>query len=167
MSTIVRLSVNGVSQELIARPGMSLLTALRDVLGQAGTRRGCEQGGCGSCTVAVDGVAKLACLVPVESLAGAHVVTVEGVGSDAKLDPIQQAFLDHFATQCGFCTPGMIMATRALLERNAHPSREEAIAAISGNICRCTGYQPIVDAIVALSETARTAGASAGQGGRR
>jgi carbon-monoxide dehydrogenase small subunit len=138
-----------VEREFLVPPGTTLLNALRDQLGLTATKRGCEQGTCGTCTCLLDGEAVMSCLVPVETVQGAAVKTLEGVaGPDGSLDPVQQAFLDGFATQCGFCTAGMIMAAEALLARNPDPSREDVIRAISGNVCRCTGYESIVAAIL-------------------
>ena len=124
---------------------------LRDERGLLGTRVGCNEGVCGSCTVLVDGKAKLACLIPVETIAGSRVETVENLAVNNELHPLQQAFVEGFATQCGFCTSGMIMAAKGLLSVNPKPSRAEVIQAISGNVCRCTGYESIVDAILAAA----------------
>ena len=148
-SSVIELTVNDEEREFLVPPGTTLLNALRDQLGLTATKRGCEQGTCGTCTCLLDGEAVMSCLVPVETVQGAQVKTLEGVASsDGTLAPIQQAFLDGFATQCGFCTAGMIMAAEALLERNPDPSREDVIRAISGNVCRCTGYESIVAAIL-------------------
>ena len=148
-SSVIALTVNDEEREFLVPPGTTLLNALRDQLGLTATKRGCEQGTCGTCTCLLDGEAVMSCLVPVETVQGAQVKTLEGVASsDGTLAPIQQAFLDGFATQCGFCTAGMIMAAEALLERNPDPSREDVIRAISGNVCRCTGYESIVAAIL-------------------
>jgi carbon-monoxide dehydrogenase small subunit len=146
-SKIVSLVVNGAEREFIARPGDSLLTALRDSLGLTAAKRGCAQGGCGTCTVLVDGAAVPSCLVAVETIEGSSVRTLEGVAPDGELDEVQSAFVDNFATQCGFCTAGMIMVAEALLESNPTPSEDEVAEAISGNVCRCTGYRSIVTAI--------------------
>ncbi len=147
-SSVIELTVNDEEREFLVPPGTTLLNALRDQLGLTATKRGCEQGTCGTCTCLLDGEAVMSCLVPVETIEGARVTTLEGVGKDGALDEVQQAFLDGFATQCGFCTAGMIMAAEALLERNPDPSREDVIRAISGNVCRCTGYESIVAAIL-------------------
>jgi carbon-monoxide dehydrogenase small subunit len=151
VSRIVSLAVNGREQEFIARPGMSLLTVLRDVLGLTAAKRGCAQGACGSCTVLVDDRAVPACLVAVETVEGASVRTLEGVAVDGELDDVQTAFLEDFATQCGFCTSGMIMTAEALLAEKPTPTRAEVVEAISGNVCRCTGYEPIVTAVLDAS----------------
>jgi carbon-monoxide dehydrogenase small subunit len=148
-SRIVTLSVNEREHEFIAKPGTTLLGALRDALGLTAAKRGCAQGACGSCTVLLDDQAVPSCLVPVETVDGAAVRTLEGVATaDGELDEVQSAFLDDFATQCGFCTSGMIMTAQALLAENPDPTREEVVEAISGNVCRCTGYEPIVAAIL-------------------
>lgn len=147
-SRIVSLAVNDRQQEFIARPGTSLLAALRDALGLTAAKRGCAQGSCGSCTVLLDDQAVPACLVPVETVDGSSVRTLEGVAADGELDEVQSAFLEDFATQCGFCTAGMIMAAEALLAENPDPSRADVVEAISGNVCRCTGYEPIVTAVL-------------------
>jgi carbon-monoxide dehydrogenase small subunit len=148
-SSVIELTVNDEEREFLVPPGTTLLNALRDQLGLTAAKRGCEQGTCGTCTCLLDGEAVMSCLVPVETIDGARVKTLEGVAApDGSLAPIQQAFLDGFATQCGFCTAGMIMAAEALLARNPEPSREDVIRAISGNVCRCTGYESIVAAIL-------------------
>lgn len=153
---MIALTVNGDEKVLLASPGDSLLNVLRDELRMTGTRSGCGQGGCGACTVVVEGRTVFSCLVPVETINGATVETIEGLGTIEELHPVQQAFLDAFATQCGFCSPGMIIAVRSLLEMNTSPSREEVARAISGNVCRCTGYEAIIDAAMLAAERART-----------
>lgn len=148
-STVVELNVNDEPRELLVQPGTTLLSALRDGLGLTAAKRGCEQGTCGTCTCVLDGEAVMTCLIPVETIDGAAVETLEGVaGPGGELDAVQAAFLDGFATQCGFCTSGMIMAARALLSVNPDPSREDVVRAISGNVCRCTGYESIIAAIL-------------------
>jgi carbon-monoxide dehydrogenase small subunit len=148
-SSLIELTVNDEEREFLVPPGTTLLNALRDQLGLTAAKRGCEQGTCGTCTCLLDGEAVMSCLVPVETVQGAEVKTLEGVARpDGSLDHVQQAFLDGFATQCGFCTAGMIMAAEALLDRNPDPSRDDVIRAISGNVCRCTGYDSIVAAIL-------------------
>ena len=159
---IVNLKVNGADKALMAKPETTLLLALREHLGLMGAKRGCSQGACGSCTVLLDGEPVVSCLVPAATVDGAEVATVEGLADGQDLDDVQQAFVDGFATQCGFCTPGMIMSAEALLERNPDPTDDEINEAISGNVCRCTGYAPIVNAIreAAATRRARLAGAS-------
>ncbi len=137
---------------------MSLLTLLRDVLGLTGTKQGCETGTCGACSVLLDGRAVRSCRTPVAKVAGREVITIEGIhGPDGGLSDLQAAFLEFGAVQCGFCTPGMIIAGEALLRRHPPPSREEIRKAIRGNLCRCTGYQQIVDAIEATAARRRKA----------
>jgi aerobic carbon-monoxide dehydrogenase small subunit len=159
-SSVVELTVNDEPREFLAAPGATLLTTLREALGLTAAKRGCGQGTCGTCTVLLDGEPVMSCLVPVETIDGADVRTLEGVaGTDGELDAVQAAFLEGFATQCGFCTSGMILAAEALLERNPNPSREDVVRAISGNVCRCTGYESIIRAILdAASRRAAVAG---------
>ena len=147
-SSVVSLDLNGAFVEFLAKPGTTLLSALRETQGLTGTRRGCEQGTCGACTVLVDGQPVLSCLIPVETIEGAKVETIEGITPAQGLHPLQEAFLEGFATQCGFCTCGMIMAAKGLLAENPNPSRDDVVRAISGNVCRCTGYDAIIDAIL-------------------
>ncbi len=151
-STVIELDVNGEPQEFLAPPAWTLLAALRDALGLTAAKRGCAQGTCGTCTVLLDGEPVLACLIPVETIQGASVRTLEGVADGTELDAVQAAFLEGFATQCGFCTPGMIMAAEALLDANPSPTREDVVRAISGNVCRCTGYESIIRAILDAAE---------------
>lgn len=146
--SVVSLTINGFERQMLVAPGTTLVEVLRENQGLAGTRRGCDQGACGTCTVLVDGKAMMSCLLPVETIEGARVETIEGLTPMQGLHPIQEAFLEGFATQCGFCTSGMIMATAGLLARNPNPSRDDAVRAISGNICRCTGYEAIIDAVL-------------------
>ena len=147
-SQLVTLVVNGVYQELLVKPGTTLLAVLRDQLGLTAAKRGCEEGSCGACTVIVDGKAVRSCLIPAETVNEAEVTTLEGITpEDGSLSPLQQALLDNFSTQCGFCNSGMLMTATALLEENPDPSEEEIIRAMSGNVCRCTGYHSIVAAI--------------------
>ena len=159
-STVIELVVNDEPREFLAPPGTTLLTAVRETLGLTAAKRGCGQGTCGTCTVLLDGAPVMSCLVPVETVNGAAVETLEGVSrADGELDELQAAFLEGFATQCGFCASGMIMAARALLAANPDPSREDVVRAISGNVCRCTGYESIINAI--LDAAARRAKAVA------
>ena len=147
-SSVIELEINGEEQEFIAKPGTTLLGALRDTLGLTAAKRGCGVGTCGTCTCLLDGEAVMSCLVPVETISGSKVTTLEGTTPAEGLSPLQQAFLDGFATQCGFCTPGMIMAAEALLAENPTPTRDDVVRAISGNVCRCTGYESIIRAIL-------------------
>ena len=152
---IVNLHVNGIDKAFMAEPGSTLLGVLRESLGLMGAKRGCAQGACGSCTVLLDGDPVVSCLVPSVTVDGASVRTVEGLSDGQQLSDVQQAFLDGFATQCGFCTPGMIMSAEALLERVPDPTPDEVTEAISGNVCRCTGYEPIVSAILDAAQRRR------------
>ncbi len=147
-SSIIGFSLGDRQVEVIARPLATLQTVLREQLGAMSVKDGCRQGGCGSCTVLVDGEPVLSCLLPVHEVAGRRVDAVETVASPDELHPLQQSFLDHYAAQCGYCTPGMLMLGIALLERNPSPTREEVVDALGGNICRCTGYLPIIEAIL-------------------
>ncbi|WP_395107350.1 (2Fe-2S)-binding protein [Actinomadura sp. SCN-SB] len=156
-SRIVTLRVNDAERELIAKPSTTLLSALRESFGLMGAKRGCAQGGCGACTVLLDGRPVVSCLIPVVTVEGSTVRTVEGLADGDRLTDVQEAFVDHFATQCGFCTPGMIMSATALLDRNPNPAREDVTEAICGNVCRCTGYEPIVTAVLAAAERRRAA----------
>lgn len=149
MNVTIALSftLNGKPQELDVPPNITLLDLLREEIGLTGTKRGCEVGECGACTVLLDGRAVNSCLVLAPQVAGREVVTVEGLAPLGTLRPLQEAFLDHGAVQCGFCTPGMLMSAQDLLDHTAQPSQKEIREAIAGNLCRCTGYQQIVEAI--------------------
>ncbi len=147
----ITLVVNGQTEELLVPSNMTLLHALRDQLGMTGTKNGCEAGECGACTVLVDGEPVNSCLVLAVELNGREITTIEGLSSNGKLTPLQQAFADLNAVQCGYCTPGMLMAATALLKRNPKPTKEDIQKAMIGNLCRCTGYQRIIDAIVEAS----------------
>jgi carbon-monoxide dehydrogenase small subunit len=147
----VTFKLNGKATALAAEPLTTLRTALREHLHLHATKAGCGQGGCGSCTVLVNAEPALSCLLPLALVEGQSVTTLEGIGSPGHLHPLQQAFYDLFAAQCGYCTPGMILAAKALLDQNPRPSREEIAAALSGNLCRCTGYTPILDAVEAAA----------------
>lgn len=151
MKKIISLTVNGIKHELAIEPRRTLLELLREDLGLTGTKKGCGIGDCGACTVLVDGIATLSCLTLTIQVADCSVETVEGLTENGKLNRLQQAFVDHGAIQCGFCTPGMLMTTTELLRRNPHPNEHDIRKAISGNLCRCTGYQKIIDAIKAVS----------------
>lgn len=146
--TPVTFTLNGQDAACFVDPGANLLDALRRGVGDLSPKYGCGQGACGACTVLIDGAPHLSCITLAESVEGRSVTTVHGLRDGAELDPLQQAFITHFAAQCGYCSTGMLVAARALLDRNPSPSRDEVIDAIGGNICRCTGYEPIVDAIL-------------------
>lgn len=152
MKKIISLDVNGVSHELAVEPRSTLLELLRDQLGLTGTKKGCGIGDCGACTVLLDGVATFSCLTLAIQAEGCSVVTVEGLSENGQPNRIQQAFIDQGAVQCGFCTPGMLMTATELLQRSSRPSEQEIRRAISGNLCRCTGYQKIVEAIQSAAE---------------
>ena len=146
-SISLKFTLNGQQAAVDVSPGALLADVLREQLGIVGVKIGCGEGECGACTVLVDGVATLSCIFPAAKVDGRTVTTVEGLSHNRELHVIQQAFIDCFASQCGYCTPGMIMAAKALLDQNPDPTRDEIMAGISGNICRCTGYYQIVDAI--------------------
>ena len=148
----MRLTVNGEQHELHSPPLTSLLAALREELDITSPKAGCNQGGCGACTVLVDGEARRSCLVPVAALDGASITTVEGLGSADDLSPVQAAFDEHYAAQCGFCTSGFVIAATALLDRKPKARREEILEALSGHVCRCTGYIKIVAAVEAAAK---------------
>lgn len=150
MEKRIRIQVNGEWQELEIDCRKSLLDLLRDHLGLTGTKRGCDTGDCGACSVILDGKIINSCLVLAVEADGKSILTIEGLTSEGDLHPLQKSFVEHGAIQCGFCSPGMIMTAKALLDENANPSEEEIRMAIAGNICRCTGYVKIVEAISAV-----------------
>ena len=147
----MKLSVNGVERSVESPPLTSLLHVLREELGITSTKAGCQQGGCGACTILVDGAARRACLLPVAQLAGAEITTLEGLGTPEALSPIQAAFHEHYAAQCGFCTSGMMMAAQAYVDRGGTDDHEAIQEALGGHICRCTGYVKIIDAVAATA----------------
>ncbi|HEV7259257.1 MAG TPA: (2Fe-2S)-binding protein [Bosea sp. (in: a-proteobacteria)] len=147
----VQFRLNGSDRAAFVDAPETLLNTLRRGLGDFSPKYGCGQGTCGVCTVLVDGEPQLSCLTLSVACEGRHVETAAGMADGPNLHPLQAAFMDHFAAQCGFCTPGMLTAARALLAKNPNPSRDEVIEAISGNICRCTGYEPIVAAILSAA----------------
>jgi aerobic-type carbon monoxide dehydrogenase small subunit (CoxS/CutS family) len=143
----MRLTVNGVEHS-IESPGLtSLLYVLREEIGITSPKAGCQQGGCGTCTVLVAGEPRRSCLLPIAAIDGSEITTVEGLGTPEKLAPIQAAFHKFYGSQCGFCTPGFLLATHAMLERNASPDRSEIERALGGHTCRCTGYVKILEAV--------------------
>jgi len=146
-STIVSFTLNGREVEVLAKPLVTLQTVLREQLGYTATKSGCKKGGCGSCTVLLNGDPVMSCLLPVADIAGQDVVTLEGITPTDGLHPVQATFYEDFAIQCGYCTPGMILVAKALLDRSPNPSAEEITDALSGNYCRCTGYTPIIRAV--------------------
>ena len=148
----IRLKVNGINYQVTIEPRRTLLEVLRETLGLTGTKKSCNEGDCGTCTVLMDGRPVASCLVLAMDAQGKEILTIEGLSEGEKLHPIQEAFLKHGAVQCGFCTPGMVMSAKALLDENLEPTTTEIRKAISGNLCRCTGYQHIVDSIRAASK---------------
>jgi carbon-monoxide dehydrogenase small subunit len=153
MRKLIKLRVNGEEQEVMVEPRQTLLDTLRYDLGLTGTKEGCGDGNCGSCTVLLNGQAVNSCLVFAIEVEGQKITTIEGLYKGGKLDPLQQAFIDEGAVQCGFCTPGMILTAKALLALNLHPTEVEVRLAIAGNLCRCTGYDKIVRAILKVATT--------------
>jgi aerobic-type carbon monoxide dehydrogenase small subunit (CoxS/CutS family) len=148
----MNLTVNGIESQISSPPLTPLLSVLRDELDVTSPKAGCQQGGCGACTVLVDGEPRRSCLTPVAAVDGASITTLEGLGEPDRLSPVQAAFHERYAAQCGFCTPGMIVAASALLEREGGPvEREDVIVALGGHYCRCTGYVKIVEAVLAAS----------------
>lgn len=146
-SKIVSFHLNGRPIEVLVKPMTTLQKLLREQLGYTATKEGCRQGGCGSCTVLLNGEPVLSCILPVEEVQGQEVLTLEGLSANGVLHPIQEAFFDGFAVQCGYCTPGMVMVTKALLDMDPEPKRERIVEAMTGNYCRCTGYEPIIRAV--------------------
>ena len=148
----IGLKVNGIDYKLKIEPWRTLLEVLRENLGLMGTKKACNEGECGACTVIMDGKAVTSCLLLAVDVQGKEIITIEGLSEGEKLDPIQESFLKHGGLQCGFCTPGMVMSAKALLDENPSPTLGETREAISGNLCRCTGYQHIIDSIMAASK---------------
>jgi len=152
MKRLITLSVNGKSYDVAIEPRQSLLQVLREELHLTGTKEGCSEGECGACTVLLDGKTVDSCLIFGLEVEGCEITTIEGLSSAAGLHPVQQAFIEHGGAQCGFCTPGMILAAKALLEQTPHPSEAEIRWGLSGNLCRCTGYVKIVEAVQAAAQ---------------
>ena len=148
----VELSVNGIKYQLKIEPWRTLVEVLREKLGLMGTKKSCNEGECGACTVIMDGKAVTSCLVLALDARGKDIVTIEGLSEGETLDPIQESCLKHGGVQCGYCTSGMIMSAKALLDKNPNPTLDDTPRAISGNLCRCTGYQHIIDSIMAVPE---------------
>jgi carbon-monoxide dehydrogenase small subunit len=151
MKQVIELRVNGDLFEIAVKPDELLLDVLRDRLGLTGAKRGCGKGQCGSCTVLIDGEASKSCLIKAVKTQDKDITTIEGLGKEGKLDPVQKAFVEYGAVQCGYCTPGMIMAAEALLQKTHTPNREEIKKALAGNLCRCTGYVKIIEAVEAAA----------------
>ena len=152
MKKQIKLKVNGVEYDVLIKPYWTLLDVLRNEIGLMGTKKGCDKGECGACTVIMNGEAILSCLVLAIQCQGKDILTIEGLAEDGKLDPLQDAFVNDGAIQCGFCTPGMVLAAKALLDRNPQPTEEEIRRAIVGNLCRCTGYVKIIEAIQSVTK---------------
>ncbi len=148
----LELKVNGQLYEVFAEPWRTLAEVLRDELGLTGVKVACDTGNCGSCTVLIDGKAVKSCLMLSPQAKGKEILTIEGLATEEGLHPLQEAFIEHFAVQCGFCTPGMILKAKALLDENPDATEDEIRAGLSGNLCRCTGYVKIVEAIMAAKE---------------
>jgi carbon-monoxide dehydrogenase small subunit len=144
---LLRVQVNGEERELLVRPYATLLEVLREELRLSGTKHGCELGECGACTVLVDGLPQLSCLLLPAQVEGAAITTIEGLADGAALHAVQRAFVERGGLQCGYCTPGMVLAAKALLDANPTPTRQEIKEALAGNLCRCTGYASILDAV--------------------
>lgn len=154
MKKLLRLRVNGEDYEIFTEPWKTLERVLREELGLTGVKEGCNTGNCGVCTVLIDGKAAKSCLILASQVQDKEILTIEGLSRNG-LHPLQQAFIDHFAVQCGFCTPGMVLAAKALLDENLHPTEEEVKLGLSGNLCRCTGYVKIVEAVLAAAAIMR------------
>lgn len=152
MKRLITLNVNGKEHEVAVAPNRTLTQVLREDLGLLGTKEGCGVGDCGACTVVIDGKPVNSCLVLAVQASGSEITTIEGVAGAGGLHPIQQAFVDFGAIQCGFCTPGMVLSAKSLLESNPEPTEREIREALSGNLCRCTGYQKIVEAVQEASK---------------
>ena len=153
---LIQLKINGEVAEVAVEPATTLLHVLREDLGLTGTKEGCGVGDCGACTVLLDGKPVASCLTLAVEVHDREVLTIEGLSKEGELHPLQRAFIDHFAVQCGFCTPGMILSAKALLDKNPNASEEDVRQAISGNLCRCTGYIKIVEAVLAAAESLQT-----------
>lgn len=152
MKTLITLKVNGREWELAVEPNRTLVDVLRHDLQLTGTKRGCDLGECGSCTVVLNGKPVNSCLVLAVQANGAEILTIEGLAGPGSLHPLQQAFVEKGSIQCGFCTPGMILSATSLLEKNPNPTEAEIRTALSGNLCRCTGYQKIVEAVQSVNK---------------
>jgi carbon-monoxide dehydrogenase small subunit len=153
--TAITLNVNNETHDIVAYPNRTLLELLRDDLHLTGTKESCGEGVCGSCTVLVDGTPVRSCLTLAIAVQGKEITTIEGLSVGEKLHPVQEAFVNHHAIQCGFCSPGMILTSYALLAENPNPTEKEIRHAISGNVCRCTGYAKIIEAVMSLAEKGR------------
>jgi len=156
MKREIELKVNSITQDVIVEPWWSLARVLREGLGLTGTKISCESGDCGACTVLIDGKAVKSCLYPVMKAKNKDIITIEGLRDEqGQLHPLQEAFIKHFAVQCGYCTPGMIIAAKALLDENSRPTEEQVKEYLAGNLCRCTGYTKIIEAVLAAANKMR------------
>jgi aerobic carbon-monoxide dehydrogenase small subunit len=151
MTTIIRFTLNGEEKEIEAAPDRRVVDLLREDLGLTGTKEACGMGECGACTILVDGAARLSCLMLAVQLEGRNITTIEGLGTKETLHPVQETFVEKGAVQCGFCTPGMVLASVDFLQKHPVPTRQEIRKGLAGNLCRCTGYQKIVDAVEAAA----------------
>lgn len=167
MKTPLQFRLNGEARATFVDPGANLLDVLRRGVGDMTPKYGCGQGSCGACTVLIDGEPRVACLTLAETVEGGSVETAASLRDGDGLHPLQEAFMDEFAAQCGYCTTGMLMSARALLDRNPRPSRDEVIEAIGGNICRCTGYEPIIAAVLKAADAMQSGPRGGANGGQR
>jgi carbon-monoxide dehydrogenase small subunit len=147
----VELNINGDMHEVLVAPNQTLLELLRENLGLMGTKRGCDLGACGACTVLINGEAHLSCLMLAMDAVGKEIVTIEGLSEDGELHPLQSAFVEQGGLQCGFCTPGMILTAKGILDEEAHPTEEIIKKKMAGNLCRCTGYKKIIEAVMSVA----------------
>jgi len=152
MKKAIELNINGDTHELLVASNHTLLEVLRDQLGLMGTKRGCDLGACGACTVLVNGEAYLSCIMLAMDAVGKEIITIEGLAGGGELHPLQSAFIDQGALQCGFCTPGMILTAEAILNEDEHPTKDMLKKKMAGNLCRCTGYKKIVEAVMSVTE---------------
>ncbi|MBI3941361.1 MAG: (2Fe-2S)-binding protein [Acidobacteria bacterium] len=167
MDKTVRININRESYELELEPNQTLLDLLREQLGMTGTKKGCEIGACGACTVIIDGEPALSCMTLALRCRGKEVITIEGMAENGRLHPLQEMAIEHGAVQCGYCTPGWLLSAKVLLDNNPSPTLDEVRSAISGNICRCTGYQKIEESILAAAGRSLPAPAPEGESSPR
>jgi carbon-monoxide dehydrogenase small subunit len=156
MKQVIELNINGDVHEILVATHHTLLEVLRDQLGLMGTKRGCDLGACGACTVLLDGEACLSCLVLAVDVRSKKILTIEGLSEGGDLHPLQSAFVQKGALQCGFCTPGMILTAKAILDQEPHPTEEVIKKKMAGNLCRCTGYKKVVEALMSVNEPGET-----------
>ena len=157
MKQVVRFMINGTAAEVFVEPWRTLADVLREELGVTSVKVGCDRGNCGTCTVIMEGKAVRSCIILVPQAEGSEIVTIEGLSDNGQLHPLQEAFIEHFAVQCGFCTPGMILSAKALLDENPNATEKAIRKALKGNLCRCTGYKKIVEAILDARDRMRSA----------